>query len=233
MNRKLISRLAALHFAATKKNISNLLREGIDSAKIFLTGNPVVDSLEFIQNNVEPGKEIAEIIRKTKDLKCILLTAHRRESFGEKMDKSLKDLTDFIENNKDVCLVFPVHPNPNVRKSASRILKNKERIYLLDPLGYVDFISLMKESWLIVSDSGGIQEESPSLGKPLLILRENTERPEVVESGIAKLVGNASLYQLLNEIYNDETWINSVKNIPNPFGDGKAAAKIVEVLINV
>jgi UDP-N-acetylglucosamine 2-epimerase (non-hydrolysing) len=127
-------------------------------------------------------------------------------------------------------MLFPVHPNPNVRGIANEILGGHDRIHLLEPLDYIDFISLMKEAWLVTSDSGGVQEESPSLGKPVLILRENTERPEAVASGVAKLVGTRSLAAMLEENYNDETWINSVRSIANPFGDGNAAKNIVDIL---
>jgi UDP-N-acetylglucosamine 2-epimerase (non-hydrolysing) len=127
-------------------------------------------------------------------------------------------------------LIFPVHPNPNVRKATNEILAGRERVHLLDPLEYVDFVALMKNSWLIVSDSGGVQEESPSLGVPVLILRENTERPEAVEAGAAKLVGANSLAQMLEENYNDTRWIDSVKSIANPFGDGAAARRVADIL---
>jgi UDP-N-acetylglucosamine 2-epimerase (non-hydrolysing) len=131
-------------------------------------------------------------------------------------------------------LIFPVHPNPNVRETTNEILANQERIFLVEPLDYIDFIALMKQSWLLVSDSGGVQEEAPSLGKPLLILRENTERPEAIESHVAKLVGGnpKTLLMMLEENYAIETWINSVKQVNNPFGDGNAAKRIVSILAN-
>ena len=129
-------------------------------------------------------------------------------------------------------LLFPVHPNPNVRAAACELLGDHERIHLLDPLDYADFLGLMKTAWLIVSDSGGVQEEAPSLGKPLLVLRENTERPEAIRSGISKLVGAGPgrLKKLLEENYSVETWIKSIKEIENPFGDGRSAARIVRII---
>ena len=162
----------------------------------------------------------------------ILLTTHRRESFGETMGGNLRVLRDFVAKRKDVCLIFPVHPNPNVREITKEILAETDCIHLLEPLDYADFIALMKNAWLIVSDSGGVQEEAPSLGKPLLILRENTERPEAINSGIAKLVGGNPhrLKLMLEENYAVETWIKSVREISNPFGDGKAAQKIVKII---
>lgn len=230
MNRRLISQVAAFHFAATCGNKKNLLAENVSESQVFETGNTVVDALQFILKNLQPSPQIANLLAETKSLKRILLTTHRRESFGNAMSENLKVLRRFVEKNKDACLMFPVHPNPNVRLATNKILAGRERIYLLEPLDYADFVSLMKNSWLIASDSGGVQEEAPSLGVPLLILRENTERPEALESGAAKLVGKKSLKELLETNYNDESWINSVKQIENPFGDGKAAKRIVKIL---
>ena len=229
LNRRLISQLATFHFCATKGNRQNLLSENITENQISVTGNTVVDAFEFILKNEQPSAKIEQLIDETRDLKRILLTTHRRESFGLTMSNNLKILREFVERNKDTCLIFPVHPNPNVRSVTEKILAQRERIFLLEPLDYVDFIALMKSAWLIVSDSGGVQEEAPSLGKPLFVLRENTERPEAIESEIAKLVGE-NLRELLAENYANEAWINSVKQVKNPFGDGKAAKRIVEIL---
>ncbi len=229
-NRRLISQVATFHFCATGGNRKNLLAEKTDEKQIFVCGNTVIDALHFILENQKPSAEIKRLIDETKDLKRILLTTHRRESFGAKMSGNLKVLREFVERCEDVCLIFPVHPNPNVKQTTEKFLANRERIFLLEPLDYVDFLRLMKSAWLIVSDSGGVQEEAPSLGKPLLILRENTERPEAIESGAAKLVGENSLAEMLEENYNDESWINSVGQIDNPFGDGTAAQRIVEIL---
>lgn len=232
MNRRLVSQIADFHFAATEKNRRNLLAEDVPTEKIFVTGNTVVDSLHYILKNLKPSQKITDIIEQTEGRKRILLTTHRRESFGATMSKNLKVLRDFVEKRKDLCLMFPVHPNPNVKKITEEILANKERIYLLDPLNYSDFIALMKETWLIVSDSGGVQEEAPSLGKPLLVLRENTERPEAIRSGVAKLVGGNPLTfkKMLEENYSVQTWIKSVKEVSNPFGDGRAAKRIVKII---
>ncbi len=232
MNRRLISQIATFHFAATESNRSNLLTEQIPTEKIFITGNTVVDSLRFILKNLAPGKQINEIIEATEGKKRILLTTHRRESFGDAMTGNLKVLRDFVEKRKDVCLIFPVHPNPNVKEVTNEILANRQRIHLLEPLNYTDFVALMKASWLIVSDSGGIQEEAPSLGKPLFVLRENTERPEAIRSGVAKLVGGnpRALRQMLEENYSVPTWIKSVSEVANPFGDGKSAKRIIKII---
>jgi len=197
-----------------------------------VTGNTVVDTLAFILKNLTPDEKITKLIEETKGLKRILLTTHRRESFGERMSGNLKVLGEFVEKRRDVCLFFPVHPNPNVRAATDEILANRERIYLLEPLNYKDFIALMKSVWLVVSDSGGIQEEAPSLGKPLFVLRENTERPEAIRAGVAKLVGGnpRTLARMLDENHSVETWIKSVKEVSNPFGDGRAAPRIVKAI---
>lgn len=232
MNRRLVSNIAAFHFAATEKNRRNLLAEDVPSEKVFVCGNPVVDSLRYILKNLKPSKKIEEIIEQTEGKKRILLTTHRRESFGETMSGNLKVLRDFVVKRKDVCLIFPVHPNPNVKDVTEEILADIDCIHLLSPLNYVDFVALMKNAWLIVSDSGGVQEEAPSLGKPLFILRENTERPEAIRAGVAKLVGGDphKLKLMLEENYMVETWVKSVKEVSNPFGDGKSAKRIVKII---
>jgi UDP-N-acetylglucosamine 2-epimerase (non-hydrolysing) len=232
LNRRLVSQIANLHFAATERNRRNLLAEDIPMEKVFVTGNTVVDTLQYILKNLTPGSHITDLIEETKGLKRILLTTHRRESFGEKMSGNLKVLRDFVEKRKNVCLFFPVHPNPNVQEVTGEILAGKERIYLLEPLNYEDFVAVMKSAWLIISDSGGVQEEAPSLGKPLLVLRENTERPEAIRAGVAKLVGGnpRTLARMLDENHSVETWIKSVKEVSNPFGDGKAAKRIVKII---
>lgn len=229
LNRRLISQIATFHFAATDRNRENLLAENVRANQIFVTGNTVVDALHFILKNRQPSRKIEDLLKKTDGLKRILLTTHRRESFGEAMSENLATLRDFVKNHTDACLIFPVHPNPNVRKITEEILAGRKRVFLLEPLAYIDFVTLLKNAWLIASDSGGVQEEAPSLGKPLLILRENTERPEAIEAGIAKLAGD-NLPELLRENYADETWISSVKEIENPFGDGESAKRIVEIL---
>lgn len=232
MNRRLVSQIASFHFAATEKNRRNLLAEDVPSEKVFVTGNPVVDSLKHMLKNLKVDPAITELIKKTEGKKRILLTTHRRESFGTAMTANLKVIRDFVEKRKDVCLFFPVHPNPNVKNLAKEILGRRERIHLLGPLDYSDFLAIMKSTWLIVSDSGGVQEEAPTLGKPLLVLRENTERPEAIRAGVSKLVGSSpgSLKQLLEENYSVETWIKSVKEVANPFGDGRSAARIVKII---
>ncbi|HNU06658.1 MAG TPA: UDP-N-acetylglucosamine 2-epimerase (non-hydrolyzing) [Pyrinomonadaceae bacterium] len=232
MNRRVVSQIASFHFAATANNRANLLAEGIPSDRIFVTGNPVVDSLKSIMTSAEPAERITRLIESTKGTKRILLTTHRRESFGETMSGNLEVIRNFVLKHPDVNLIFPVHPNPNVRGVTAETMSGVERVHLIGPVDYVDFIALMKSSWLIVSDSGGVQEEAPTLGKPLLVLRENTERPEAIHAGIAKLVGGspARLKRLLEENHAIDTWTRSVKEIANPFGDGTAARKIVKII---
>ena len=232
MNRRLISQIARFHFAATKFNRETLVNEGISAKQIFVTGNPVVDALQSIREKTNRRGKIGKLLAKTNPFKRILLTTHRRESFGETMTENLRVLRDFIAEHNDTALFFPVHPNPSVTQAAAQIFADNERVFLLEPLAYTDFAQIMANSWLVVSDSGGVQEEAPSFGKPLLVLRENTERPEAIAAGVAKLVGGAPerLAELLEENYHNDDWTNSVKQIENPFGDGSAAAKIVKIL---
>ncbi len=232
MNRRVVSQMATFHFASTEQNRQALLAEDVPSEKIFVTGNPVVDSLKQMLRDIKPSEKIAGLIEKTAGKKRVLLTTHRRESFGEAMGGNLTVLRDFADRHADVAVFFPVHPNPNVRGIAKEILGGRDNVFLLEPLDYSDFLFIMKAAWLIVSDSGGVQEEAPSLGKPLLVIRENTERPEAITAGVARLVGNSpgALEQMLEENYAVDTWIRSVKKIANPFGDGRSAERIVRVI---
>ncbi|MCB1023180.1 MAG: UDP-N-acetylglucosamine 2-epimerase (non-hydrolyzing) [Acidobacteria bacterium] len=235
MNRKLTSQLATFHFAATGENRQNLLRENVPESQIYVTGNTIVDALHLVRANFTPSKEVKSLVSNADGNKIIMLTTHRRESFREFMGKNLIVLRDFVKKHKNVSLIFPVHPNPNVRRIAEEILSDCERVILTDPLDYRDFVYLMEHSWLIVSDSGGVQEEAPSLGKPVFILRDTTERPEAVQCGVAKLVGGnpRRLATMLEDNYLAETWINSVKQVQNPFGDGKSAERITKILSNI
>src|SRR5262245_28376468 len=189
MNRRLISRLTTYHFAATYGNRNVLLSEGVDQAKILVTGNPIVDSLHAILKVSKPSVELARLLDTTKSLKRLILTTHRRESFGATMVENLKVIRQFTDHHEDLVTIFPVHPNPAVSIPAKEILGEHPRIHLISPLTYSDFIVLLSHAWIIVSDSGGVQEEVPTLGKPLLVLRDNTERSEALESGVARLVG--------------------------------------------
>lgn len=232
MNRRLITRLADLHFAATPRNEQVLLDEGVDRERVFLTGNPVVDSLRWVVDKLEPSPSIKRLAQDAAGKRLIVLTTHRRESFGDVMSANLEVLRDFVAENEDTVLAFPIHPNPHVRAATEEVFAGRERIHLLPPLDYPDFTYLMSRAWLLCSDSGGVQEEAPSLGVPLLILRQNTERPEAVESGAARLVdGDADKFRaMLEEAAQPGSWADTIADITNPFGTGDAGERIVEAL---
>lgn len=231
MNRRLISQIATYHFAATASNRNTLLGEQIPAEHVFLTGNPVVDALQDMLDRANPSSSTKQLLADTQAHRRILLTTHRRESFGQRMADNLKVLRNFIESHPQTSLIFPVHPNPSVIGPAREILGNCNRIHLAAPLDYEQFVVMMSHAWLIVSDSGGVQEEAPSLGKPLLILRENTERPEAVEAGCARMVKSPTqLRELLEEALTPSSWIHRVAAVANPFGDGQAARRIVTAI---
>jgi UDP-N-acetylglucosamine 2-epimerase (non-hydrolysing) len=233
MNRRLITRLATYHFAATRRNRETLISEGVAQEKIFVTGNPIVDSLEWIRKRVAPlAPALKEAFSATEGLKRLVLTTHRRESFGATMAANLRVLRNFVEAHAEIALIFPVHPNPSVMELAADILGSHPRIHLVKPLDYQDFVVLLSHAWLIVSDSGGVQEEAPTLKKPLLILRESTERPEAIESGVARLVGKRPerLAAMLDEVYRDGNWIRCIGAVENPFGRGDSGERIVNIV---
>lgn len=233
MNRSLTGRLANLHFAPTVRNKKNLLKENIDENNIIVTGNTVIDALlsvidenyEFINENINK----LDFINK----KVILLTSHRRENLGKPMKNIFNAVKRIVEENKDVEVVFPVHLNPKVREIANSILKDIERVHLIEPLDYKPFANLMAKSYLIMTDSGGIQEEAPSLGKPVVVLRTETERPEAVEAGTVKVVGvkENDIFETVNELLNNEEEYKKMANAVNPYGDGKASDRIVDALL--
>ncbi len=232
MNRRLITRLATWHFAATELNRENLLREGVADAQIFVTGNPVVDSVQRVYQRLRPGRALQRVQAEMRHSRILVLTTHRRESFGEAMMENLRVLRRFVNEHPDVGLVFPVHPNPTVVSAARSVLSDHPRVLLIEPLGYEDFIALLSAAWLVVSDSGGIQEEAPSVGRPLLILRENTERPEAVSSGVARLVGGCPerLAAMLEEAASPGSWAETAGTVANPFGRGDAGIIIARTL---
>jgi UDP-N-acetylglucosamine 2-epimerase (non-hydrolysing) len=232
INRRLITGLASYHFAATARNRETLLSEGVARNNIFVTGNPVVDSLKTILAQATMTASVKQLLQQTSGLRRMILTTHRRESLGEVMNENLRVIRRFVETQRDVALIFPVHPNPSVARSSREILDGHPRIHLVEPLSYEDFIALLSHAWLIVSDSGGVQEEAPSLGKPLLILRENTERPEAIESGVARLVGASPhrLAEMLTEAYRDGSWVEQVEKVRNPFGQGDSGKRIARII---
>jgi UDP-N-acetylglucosamine 2-epimerase (non-hydrolysing) len=236
MNRSLIGRLSDYHFAPTEKAKQNLAEEGIVE-NVWVVGNPVIDALfltlQTIKKNGE--KRYAELLRTVDPSKRIILTTvHRRESFGASFENVCHALKELAMDFKDIEIVYPVHPNPNIREPAKRILSNIPGITLLDPLDYPYLIWLMSKSYMILTDSGGIQEEAPSLGKPVLVLRDVTERIEGIQAGTAKLVGTnietivAEAGKLLSVPHEYKTMAES----RNPYGDGKTSQRIIDILLN-
>jgi UDP-N-acetylglucosamine 2-epimerase (non-hydrolysing) len=232
MNRTLITRLASFHFAATGMNRDTLLHEGVPDHRIFVTGNPVVDSLREVLSRPAVSPEVDAVLEATDSTRRIVLTTHRRESFGEAMTGNLRVLARFVERRPDVSLIFPVHPNPVVVETARRVLEGRPRVHLIPPLPYEPFIRLLVGAWLIASDSGGVQEEAPTLGKPVVVLRENTERPEGVLAGVARLTDGDPhrLEGLLEEAYAPGSWADRAKEVENPFGRGDAGPRIAQAL---
>jgi UDP-N-acetylglucosamine 2-epimerase (non-hydrolysing) len=228
MNRRLITILADLHFAPTRRAMEALAAEGVAADRICLTGNTVVDALQEILKR--PANFADPRLRAIRG-RIVLLTAHRRENFGERLEQVCLAAKDVLRNFPDITLVFPVHPNPHVAQMAEHVLGGDARVVLTEPLAYPDFVHLMKTAALILSDSGGVQEEAPSIGTRVLVLREVTERPEAVESGWAKVVGTSreEILRHATTWLKDETPGSPISK-ENPFGDGKASARIVNAL---
>lgn len=229
MNRVIAGRLAKWHFAPTESSRKNLLREGVLDADIVVSGNTVIDALLSVADrNVELP------IKLDPSKRLILVTAHRRENFGEPFERVCRALLTLLERNPDVQVLYPVHPNPNVRDTAHRLLGSHPRAVLCDPLDYLPFVAAMKRAYLILSDSGGVQEEAPALGKPVLVLRHETERPEAVEEGAVKLVGTDfdAIVAETQRLLDDESAYHAMARGVSPYGDGHAADRIVKVLRN-
>jgi UDP-N-acetylglucosamine 2-epimerase (non-hydrolysing) len=233
MNRQLISRIAVHHFAATERNVTALVQEGVPAESVHCTGNTVIDALSYTMKNSRLSDGLAALLERTKGKKRIVLTTHRRESFGGVMAGNLQMLRDYVAAHEELCLIFPVHPNPNVRALANEVLGNTGRVHLIEPLSYEQFVLLLSNAWVLVSDSGGVQEEAPTLGKSLMIIRENTERPEAVSCGVGRLVGESplALKSALDDAMGSTDWFDTAKNVENPFGDGMAATRIAEVML--
>jgi UDP-N-acetylglucosamine 2-epimerase (non-hydrolysing) len=233
INRKIVSVVADLHFAPTQRARENLLREGIPDATIIVTGNPVIDALHMLSDvPYDPATGILADIPWGKRL--ILVTAHRRESFGAAMEDICWALRDIADGDlQEIHIVFPVHPNPSVRDPVHRILGNRPNVTLVEPLEYLPFVYLMKHATLVVTDSGGIQEEAPGLGIPVLVLREVTERPEAVDAGTVRLVGTdrRHITSWVRRLLSDESEYQKMARAVNPYGDGFAAQRIVRILL--
>jgi UDP-N-acetylglucosamine 2-epimerase (non-hydrolysing) len=235
-NRKLTSCLADLHFAPTKTSRDNLLREGVAADKIHVTGNTVIDALLAARSKIEADKSLSRELHSKFDFldgdrKMILVTGHRRENFGAGFE-SICTALGRLAASGDVEIVYPVHLNPNVREPVQRILGASKNVHLIEPEDYLPFVHLMDRSYIILTDSGGIQEEAPSLGKPVLVMRETTERPEAVEAGTVRLVGTSvdSICNEVERLLDDPTEYEKMARAHNPYGDGQASRRIVNVI---
>lgn len=238
-NRRLTSCLAEWHFAPTNRSRQNLLDEGIGSTQVHVTGNTVIDALlsvvEMVEADTALQKRFASQFNFLKpESKLILVTGHRRESFGGGFERICQALCSIANANPDVQVVYPVHLNPNVLGPVKKFLSDIDNIHLIEPLDYLPFVYLMNQAYLILTDSGGIQEEAPALGKPVLVMRDTTERPEAVEAGTVKLVGTnvERIVTELDSLLTDCLAYEAVSYAHNPYGDGKACQRIIEIIAN-
>lgn len=238
INRRLTGVLTDFHFAPTERAKQNLLSEGIPEENVFVTGNTVIDALLITLEKLKNDKSKSQYLNSqlsflnSKSTKLILITAHRRENLGKPLRNICFAIKEIVKNNPDVEIIYPVHLNPNVQEPVKRILKDNQRIHLISPLDYESFVYLTSKSYLILTDSGGIQEEAPSLGKPVLVLREVTERPEAVQAGTVKIVGTNKdkIIEETQRLLNDEILYKKMSRAINPYGDGKSAKRIIEIL---
>ena len=236
-NRQMTSVITKYHFAPTSSAKDNLIKENVNNDNIYVTGNTVIDSLFWIQNKIEKDTSLKEKLDKDFSFidtskRIILVTGHRRESFGDGFQRICKALSEIAKKNKNVQIIYPVHLNPNVQEPVNKILKDIENIILIEPQNYINFQYLMSKSYIILTDSGGIQEEAPSIGKPVLVMRDVTERPEAVEAGTVKLVGTdiKKIVNSVNELLTNEDKYKKMSHSHNPYGDGKACDRIVDIL---
>ena len=234
INRVLTGHIADIHFAPTERNKENLLREGIGEEKIFITGNTVIDALLEVAG--KPYEFEDETLKNLdfENKRVITVTCHRRENLGENMENIFGAIRQIGDEFDDVEIVYPVHMNPKVREIAGRILDGADNIHLIEPLQYQPFVNLQAKSYLIITDSGGMQEEAPSLGKPVLVVRKETERPEAVAAGTVKLAGvdRDTIYKMTKELLTDRAAYDKMAHAANPYGDGHACEKIIEILRN-
>lgn len=229
MNRQMTGVLADLHFSPTEKSAQNLINEGKDASRIFVTGNTAIDALQTTVRE----EYTHPILEKLGDDKMILLTAHRRENLGDPMRNMFRAINRLLEKYDDIQIVYPLHMNPAVREVADELLGNNERVHLIEPLEVLDFHNFAARAHIILTDSGGIQEEAPSLAKPVIVLRDTTERPEGIEAGTLKLAGTDedTIYQLTDELLSDQQAYDAMAHASNPYGDGHASERIVKALI--
>ena len=237
-NRKLTGALSRLHFAPTQKSQQNLLGEGVDSRNVYVTGNTVIDALLEVVKKLKAPELNAQFAEQFSFLdstrRLVLVTGHRRESFGDGFERICKALVEIAQEFSDIEIVYPVHLNPNVREPVNRLLAGIDNIHLIEPLDYLPFVYLMDRSYLILTDSGGVQEEAPSLGKPVLVMRDTTERPEALEAGTVRLVGTEveAITHNLRELLLNEQAYSQMSVAHNPYGDGNACARILGILAN-
>ncbi len=231
MNRVVTGRLADLHFAATRGAAENLLREHVDPQRIFVTGNTGIDAVLYVRDGLEAGRIPLKSWPLDPGKKLIVVTAHRRESFGEGFEQ-ICSAVGRLAARGDVQIVFPVHPNPNVMGPVNRHLTDKPNILLLEPLGYTEFVDLMRRSYFLLTDSGGVQEEGPSLGKPILVMRDKTERPEAVEAGTVRLVGASEerIWNAAVDLLENANSHSAMSRVHNPYGDGLASGRISDLI---
>jgi len=238
INRRLTGVLTDFHFAPTQQAKNNLLSEGIREENIFVTGNTVIDALSMTLEKLKKDESRLQSLNSqfsflnSKSAKLILVTAHRRENFGKPLQNICLALKEIIKYSDNLEIIYPVHLSPNVQGPVNGVLEDDKRIHLIAPLDYESFVWLMDKCYLILTDSGGIQEEAPSLGKPVLVLREVTERPEAVEAGTVKVVGldKDKIIQETQKLLNDKVLYETMCKAANPYGDGKASKRIVEIL---
>jgi UDP-N-acetylglucosamine 2-epimerase (non-hydrolysing) len=232
MNRVLATRLTTLHFAATEGAACHLRKEGVPQNRMVVTGNSCIDALFYVRDGLERGELTGppwDCLDPAK--KLVVVTGHRRESFGEGMERICRALARLAARD-DIQIVYPVHPNPNVQDPVRRLLAGRGNVHLIEPLGYVAFVDLMRRARFVITDSGGVQEEAPSLGKPVLVMREKTERPEAVDAGTARLVG-ADEERIVREatlLLDDEAEYQRRSHIHNPYGDGHASERIRDAI---
>jgi len=229
MNRQLTGVLADLHFAPTDQSKGNLQSESKNEENIFITGNTAIDALKTtVKSNYSHS-----VLEKLGDDRLVLMTAHRRENTGKPMENMFNAIRRLVETHDDIQVVYPVHMNPVVREIANRILGENDRIHLIEPLDVIDFHNFASRAYLILTDSGGVQEEAPSLGVPVLVLRDTTERPEGVEAGTLKLAGTVedTIYALANELLSDKEAHNKMAKASNPYGDGQASKRIIDAIL--
>jgi len=240
-NRQLTTQITKYHFAPTRTSKENLLKENVSEENIIVTGNTVIDALFMVLDDIRSNKELennlfeqilANQYRLKDNKKIILVTGHRRENFGQGFLDICEALKSIAENNPECDIVYPVHLNPNVREPVIKLLSDIQNIYLVEPLDYEPFIYLMSRSYIILTDSGGIQEEAPSLGKPVLVMRETTERPEAIEAGTVKLVGTskANIVKEIQILLDNEDEYLKMSKAHNPYGNGRACERIIGFL---